>query len=82
MISLVLAWLSHHTRAAPGGPCCLRILLILHDRMPWIWVGRHRDDSQYQRGVSRQLRAEIGGDAGKPRDIATETGIGHRFADA
>lgn len=41
----------------------------------------HREDSQNLRGFIRQPRARMGCDADNPRDIVTEPGVGHRFAD-
>ncbi|SCY83647.1 response regulator [Paracoccus tibetensis] len=47
-----------------------------------VWGPAHREDSQYLRVFIRQLRAKIGDDAGDPRYIFTEAGVGYRFADA
>lgn len=46
-----------------------------------VWGPAHREDSQYLRVFIRQLRAKIGDDAGDPRYIFTEAGVGYRFAD-
>lgn len=46
-----------------------------------VWGAAHREDSQYLRVFIRQLRAKIGDDAGDPRYIFTEAGVGYRFAD-
>lgn len=46
-----------------------------------VWGKAHREDSQYLRVFIRQLRAKIGCDAGNPRYIFTEPGVGYRFAD-
>ncbi|RJL04029.1 DNA-binding response regulator [Paracoccus aestuarii] len=45
-----------------------------------IWGPAHREDSQYLRVFIRQLRTKIGDDAGDPRYIFTEAGVGYRFA--
>ncbi len=44
-----------------------------------IWGPAHAEDSQYLRVYIRQLRQKLGDDAGNPRFIATEPGIGYRF---
>ena len=46
-----------------------------------VWGKAHTEDSQYLRVFIRQLRAKIGDDAGNPRYIFTEPGVGYRFAD-
>lgn len=46
-----------------------------------VWGKAHSEDSQYLRVFIRQLRAKIGDDAGNPRYIFTEAGVGYRFAD-
>ncbi|MCQ0969901.1 response regulator [Paracoccus sp. TK19116] len=46
-----------------------------------VWGPAHREDSQYLRVFIRQLRTKIGDDAGDPRYIFTEAGVGYRFAD-
>lgn len=45
-----------------------------------VWGKAHTEDSQYLRVFIRQLRAKIGDDAGNPRYIFTEPGVGYRFA--
>lgn len=45
-----------------------------------VWGPAHREDSQYLRVFIRQLRRKIGDDAGDPRYIFTEAGVGYRFA--
>jgi two-component system KDP operon response regulator KdpE len=45
-----------------------------------VWGKAHTQDSQYLRVFVRQLRAKIGDDAGNPRYIFTEPGVGYRFA--
>lgn len=45
-----------------------------------IWGPAHSEDSQYLRVYIRQLRAKLGDDAGDPRWIFTEPGIGYRLA--
>ncbi|MFN4062539.1 MAG: response regulator [Paracoccus hibiscisoli] len=45
-----------------------------------VWGPAHREDSQYLRVFIRQLRTKIGDDAGDPRYIFTEAGVGYRFA--
>jgi two-component system KDP operon response regulator KdpE len=45
-----------------------------------VWGKAHAEDSQYLRVFVRQLRAKIGDDAGTPRYIFTEPGVGYRFA--
>lgn len=45
-----------------------------------VWGKAHSEDSQYLRVFIRQLRAKIGDDAGNPRYIFTEAGVGYRFA--
>ena len=45
-----------------------------------VWGAAHREDSQYLRVFIRQLRTKIGDDAGDPRYIFTEAGVGYRFA--
>ena len=45
-----------------------------------VWGKAHAEDSQYLRVFIRQLRAKIGDDAGNPRYIFTEPGVGYRFA--
>jgi two-component system KDP operon response regulator KdpE len=45
-----------------------------------VWGKAHTEDSQYLRVFVRQLRAKIGDDAGNPRYIFTEPGVGYRFA--
>lgn len=45
-----------------------------------VWGKAHTQDSQYLRVFIRQLRAKIGDDAGNPRYIFTEAGVGYRFA--
>jgi two-component system KDP operon response regulator KdpE len=45
-----------------------------------VWGKAHTEDSQYLRVFIRQLRAKIGDDAGNPRYIFTEAGVGYRFA--
>ena len=47
-----------------------------------VWGPAHLEDSQYLRVFIRQLRAKIGDDAGNPRYIFTEAGVGYRFATA
>lgn len=47
-----------------------------------VWGPAHLEDSQYLRVFIRQLRAKIGDDAGNPRYIFTEAGVGYRFAEA
>ncbi len=47
-----------------------------------VWGKAHTEDSQYLRVFVRQLRAKIGDDAGNPRYIFTEPGVGYRFASA
>jgi two-component system KDP operon response regulator KdpE len=47
-----------------------------------VWGKAHTEDSQYLRVFIRQLRAKIGDDAGNPRYIFTEAGVGYRFANA
>jgi two-component system, OmpR family, KDP operon response regulator KdpE len=47
-----------------------------------VWGKAHAEDSQYLRVFVRQLRAKIGDDAGNPRYIFTEPGVGYRFADS
>jgi len=44
-----------------------------------VWGKAHTEDSQYLRVFVRQLRAKIGDDAGNPRYIFTEPGVGYRF---
>ena len=44
-----------------------------------VWGPAHREDSQYLRVFIRQLRTKIGDDAGNPRYIFTEAGVGYRF---
>lgn len=44
-----------------------------------VWGKAHAEDSQYLRVFVRQLRAKIGDDAGNPRYIFTEPGVGYRF---
>ncbi|TGN68210.1 response regulator transcription factor [Paracoccus liaowanqingii] len=44
-----------------------------------VWGPAHLEDSQYLRVFIRQLRAKIGDDAGNPRYIFTEAGVGYRF---
>lgn len=46
-----------------------------------VWGKAHTEDSQYLRVFIRQLRAKIGDDAGNPRYIFTEPGVGYRFAE-
>lgn len=46
-----------------------------------VWGKAHSEDSQYLRVFIRQLRAKIGDDAGNPRYIFTEPGVGYRFTD-
>jgi two-component system KDP operon response regulator KdpE len=46
-----------------------------------VWGKAHTQDSQYLRVFIRQLRAKIGDDAGNPRYIFTEPGVGYRFAE-
>ncbi|TJZ89531.1 response regulator [Paracoccus gahaiensis] len=45
-----------------------------------VWGPAHLEDSQYLRVFIRQLRAKIGDDAGNPKFIFTEAGVGYRFA--
>ena len=45
-----------------------------------VWGKAHAEDSQYLRVFIRQLRAKIGDDAGNPRYIFTEPGVGYRFS--
>lgn len=45
-----------------------------------IWGPAHAEDSQYLRVYIRQLRAKLGDDAGNPRWIFTEPGVGYRLA--
>lgn len=47
-----------------------------------VWGKAHSEDSQYLRVFVRQLRAKIGDDAGNPRYIFTEPGVGYRFAES
>lgn len=47
-----------------------------------VWGKAHSEDSQYLRVFIRQLRAKIGDDAGNPRYIFTEAGVGYRFANS
>jgi two-component system KDP operon response regulator KdpE len=47
-----------------------------------VWGKAHTEDSQYLRVFIRQLRAKIGDDAGNPRYIFTEPGVGYRFAES
>lgn len=44
-----------------------------------VWGKAHTEHSQYLRVFVRQLRAKIGDDAGNPRYIFTEPGVGYRF---
>lgn len=47
-----------------------------------VWGKAHSEDSQYLRVFIRQLRAKIGDDAGNPRYIFTEAGVGYRFSNS
>lgn len=44
-----------------------------------VWGPAHVDDTQYLRVFIQQLRLKLGDDAGDPRWIFTEPGVGYRF---